>query len=254
MSEEVPEEVPRKRRRWRRVVGWTALVAVALPVLILVAALLSLRAEGVRDRILARVSAILLEEYGLALEVEDFTPSWRSSRVNLRGVRVGAPGAAPLVVAERVGIAVELSSLRRQPLVLRELEIEGVRADLRAPIPKIPETPEDAEAGPPVEIRRIAVRRGSVVGAPLTGEAARWLRSWTAQDLAATGSYSGGRLELRVEQGKAVLDRPDFGRQELRVAGRVGFEPDKPLRLEDLLVTGDGLRIAASGTVGLEEG
>ena len=75
------EEVPRKRRRWRRAIGWTALVAVALPVLILVAALLSLRAEGVRDRILARVSAILLEEYGLALTVEDFTPSWRSSRV-----------------------------------------------------------------------------------------------------------------------------------------------------------------------------
>lgn len=41
--------------------GWTALVAVGLPLLILVAALLSLRAEGVRDRILARVSAILKE-------------------------------------------------------------------------------------------------------------------------------------------------------------------------------------------------
>ena len=43
------EEVPWKRRRWRRVVGWTALAAVVLPVLILVAVLLSLRAEGVRD-------------------------------------------------------------------------------------------------------------------------------------------------------------------------------------------------------------
>lgn len=248
------EEVPRKRRRWRRAVGWTALVAVGLPLLILVAALLSLRAEGVRDRILARVSAILKEEYGLELTVEDFTPSWRSSRINLRGVRVGAPGAAPLVVAEKVGIGIELSSLRRRPLVLRELEIDGVRADLRAPVPKIPETPDEPDAGPPVEIRRIAVRRGSVIGAPMTGEAARWLRGWTVQEVAATGSYLGGRLDLRLGQGKAILDRPDFGRQELRLAGRVGFEEDKPLRLDDLLVTGDGLRLAGSGVVGLEEG
>jgi translocation and assembly module TamA len=237
------EEVPRKRRRWRKVVGWTALVAVVLPVLLLLAAFLSLRAQGVREAILGRISRILAEEYGLALTVEDFTPSWRSSRVNLRNVRVGAPGAAPLVVAERVGIRIELSSLRHRPLVLRELEIEGVRADLNAPIPKIPESQE--ETGPGVEIRRIVVRRGSVIGAPLTGAAAQWLRGWTARDVEATGAYRGGRL---------VLDRPDFGRQELSARGKVAFEPEKPLKLDDLVVTGDGLRIAASGSVGLEEG
>ncbi|HEX6903825.1 MAG TPA: translocation/assembly module TamB domain-containing protein [Thermoanaerobaculia bacterium] len=249
MSEEIP---PKRRWRWRKVIGWTALVAVVLPVLLLLAVLLSLRAEGVRDRILARVSAMLAEEYGLALTVEDFTPSWRSSRVNLRNVRVGAPGAAPLVVAERVGIGIELSSLRRRPLVLRELEIEGVRADLNAPIPKIPETPE--EAGPPVEIRRIVVRRGSVLGAPLTGPAAQWLRGWTAREVEATGAYRGGRLDLDLKNAKTVLDRPDFGRQELSARGKVAFEPEKPLRLDDLVVTGDGLKIAASGSVGLEEG
>lgn len=251
-----PAPTPRPRRRRLRRIAWTALlVLVVLPALIVVAILASLRSAGVRQAILGRISSMLASDYGLAITAKDFTPIWRHSGIELREVRVGAPGATPLATARRVIAVIDLGTLRDRPLVVRSLDADGLLVDLTAPIPKLPEsTPEEAGAGPPVEIRRIVLRNGEVRGAALAKPAADWLRSWNARDIAASGSYRGGRLELNVERGKAILDRPGFGLQELRLAGRIGYEEKKPLRLDSLTVIGDGLRLSASGIVGLEEG
>src|SRR4030095_3477920 len=132
------------------------------------------------------------------------------------------------------------------------LEADGLRVDLAAPVPQLRETaPEEAEAGPPVEIRRIVLRNSEVKGARLTRPAADWRRSGRGGESAARGSYRGGRLDLEVERGEVTLDRPGFGFQQLRLAGRVGYEEKKPLRIEALRVTGDGLQLTASGIVGL---
>src|SRR5829696_636693 len=252
MTEATPPPRPR-RRRLRRIAWTTLLVLVVLPVLIVLGVWGALRASGVRQAILGRVSSLAAES-GLELRAEDFSPLWRRSGVELRNVRLGAPGAAPLATSRRVRLEVDLGSLRDRPLVVRFLEAEGVRVDLAAPFPKIPDSPSEAGAGPPVEIQRIVLRNGEVKGAPLTKPAADWVRSWNARAIDARGSYRGGRLDLEVERGVATLDRPGFGLQELRLAGRVGYEEKKPLRIDGLRVTGDGLRLAASGTVGLEEG
>ncbi len=248
--------VPRPRRRRLRRILWTALlVLVVLPALIVLAVVAALRTERARQAVLSRISSVLAQDYGLAITARDFSPLWRRSGIELHDVRLGAPGEIPVATARRLLATVELGSLRERPLVVRALEADGWRIDLTAPIPKLPEsTPEEAGTGPPVEIRRLVLRHGEVRGAALAKPAAEWLRSWNARDIAASGSYRGGRLDLDVEQGKAILDRPGFGLQELRLAGRIGYEEKKPLRIDGLKVTGDGLRLSASGIVGLEEG
>src|SRR6185295_6855238 len=220
MSEPNPQ--PRPHRRRLRRIFWTALwVLVVLPAVIVIAILASFRSAGVRQAILGRISSVLAEDYGLAITAKDFTPIWRRSGVELREVRVGAPGAAPIATAKRVLAVVELGSLRDRPLVVRTLEADGLRIDLAAPFPKLPQSPAEAAAGPPVEIRRIVLRNGEVRGTALAKPAADWLRTWSARQIDAQGSYRGGRLELNVERGKAILDRPGFGLQELRLAGRI---------------------------------
>ncbi|MFL6193057.1 MAG: translocation/assembly module TamB domain-containing protein [Thermoanaerobaculia bacterium] len=248
----VPSPRPR-RRRLRRIAGITLLVLVVLPVVLVLGVLAALRASGVRQAILGRVSELAAES-GLELKAEDFSPVWRRSGIELRNVRLGAPGKAPLVTAPRVRAEVALGSLRERPLVLRLLEVEGGVVDLSAPFPKVPESADTAGAGPPVEIQRIVIRNARVRGAALAKPAADWVRSWRAEGIAARGSYRGGRLDLRVERAEAVLDRPGFGEQRLQVAGRVGYEADRPVRIEDLRVSGDGIRLTASGSVALVEG
>jgi len=252
MSE--PPPPPRTRRQRLRRLAWIALVVlVALPPLIVLATLAALRSEGVRQAILARISSLLAKEYGLAMTARDFSPLWLKSGVELRDVRLGAPGAAPVATARRARANIDLGSLWSRPLVVRSLETEGLRIDLAATLPKLPESPPATEAGPPVEIRRIVLNDCEVRGAPLAEPAAKWVRSWNGQGIDARGHYRGGRLELEVERGVAILDRPGFGLQQLQLAGHVAYEEKKPLRIEALRVTGDGLRLTASGTVGLEQ-
>ncbi len=249
-----PDPAPQPRRRRLRRILWTALVVlVVLPALIAVGVMLALRSSGVRKAVLAKVSSLLAEEYGLAFTAEDFSPLWRRSGIELRHVRAGAPGAAPLATAERVEAVIDLGSLSDRPLIVRSLVADGLRIDLTAPLPKIPES-KPAAGGPPVEVQKITIRNGEVRGAPLVKPAADWVRSWNVQGIAARGAYRNDRLDLEVEEAEAVLDRPGFGRQELRLTGRVGYEDKKPLEIGELRVTGDGLRLAASGTAGLAPG
>ncbi|HEX4963396.1 MAG TPA: translocation/assembly module TamB domain-containing protein [Thermoanaerobaculia bacterium] len=257
MSEPAPRPVrPRRRRlrRLRRIAGISLLVVLALPILIALGVLAALQAGAVRRAVLGRLSTVLRESYGLAATAEDFSPLWAKRGIELHRVRLGAPGAAPLATAERVEAVVDLGTLRSRPLVLRAVTAEGVVVDLSAPLPKMPESPPEAGVGPALEIQAITLRRGEVRGAPLARPAADWVRSWSAREIAARGSFRGGRLDLEVEQAKAILDRPGFGRQELQVTARVGYEDKKPLAIDGLRVTGDGLRLAASGTLGLEPG
>ena len=77
-----PHLRPRTRRRRLRRILWTALlVLVVIPALVAVAILAALRATGVRQAILGRISAMLAEDYGLAITARDFSPLWWRSGV-----------------------------------------------------------------------------------------------------------------------------------------------------------------------------
>src|SRR6476469_4735546 len=206
MSEIVPSPSrPRGRRRLRRIAWTSLLVLVVLPLLLVLGVVVALRGASVRRAVLDRLSTILREDYGLAATAEDFSPLWRRSGVVLRKVRLGVPGASPLATADRVEAVVDLGSLRSRPLVVRSLTADGLRVDLAAPLPKIPQSTSPPEPGPPVEILAIAIRRGEVRGAPLDKPAADWLRSWSAREIEARDSYRGGRLDLDVRQAAMIL-------------------------------------------------
>lgn len=252
MSIPVPNP-PAPRRRRRRVLILAALALVVLPILLIVGIVGSLRSTSVRQAILARLAGFLAQEYGLALAVEDFSPLWMRSGVELKNVRVGAPGAAPVATVERAVVVIDPGSIRRRPFVIRSLVVEEARVDLAAPFPEIPERPEEP-GGPGLEIRRMEVRRGTVIGAPLEKPAAEWVSAWSVDGIGAVGSFRGGVWDVKVEEGNLRLDRPGLGRQAMTIAGRVAYEDGEPVRFADVRVAGDGLRLAASGSMGLEEG
>jgi outer membrane translocation and assembly module TamA len=247
-----PPAPPPRRRRLRRIALLTLLGLVVLPLLLILAIVLGLRTERVRQAILTRVAGYLREEYGLALTIEDFTPLWLGSGLALEGVRIGAPGARPVAEAERVEVVADLRSLRRTPIVLRSVVAEEVRVDLTAPFPKMPEQPETQGSG--LDILDLRVHGATVIGPPPEKPMADWVTAWTAEAIDATGSFRGGLWSVTVEQGVLDLERPGIGQQDLAVQGRVAYREGDPLRFEGVQVTGEGLRLAASGSAGLEEG
>src|SRR4029079_17942185 len=94
------------------------------------------------------------------------TVGWKS--VRLHGVRAGAPGAPPLLTAERVDASFDWDALLHQrSLRLRSLAVVAPRVDLNAPFPKIPESPPAEPGAKPFEIDRLTLTRGTVLGAPL---------------------------------------------------------------------------------------
>jgi len=61
-------------------------------------------------------------------------------------------------------------------------------------------------------------------------------------------------VDATVETATARVERPGFAPQEYRVQGRVRYQDGQPVRFDGVEVAGDGLRLAASGSAGLEEG
>ena len=243
---------PPLRPSWRRHVRRIILALVALSILLLLAVLggiASLRSTAVRQAILARVADYAARELGLPLTAEDFRfLGW--SGIEVQGLRLGVPGAPPLLTAERAVARVDLFSLREETAVIRSLEVFSPRVDLSAPVPEIPES----EGPPGFEVQRINLHQATVIGAPLEGAAAEWVRSWQIAGIEARGSFRNGPWNLTVDTADARIDRPGLDPLALRIAGRVDSRPGEPLRIERLQATGDGLRLTGSGRLGLEEG
>ena len=241
------------RRRWRRRFLLLAFVLVGLPVLLLMAALGSLRVESVRQAVLGRLSSYLAREYHLAVTVRDFQVEW-GGRFELTDVQIGAPGAPPLVTTERVRGAVDLWTLRSPTLGIRYLEIQRPRVDLAAPIPEVPASEQQAAAPPGFEIRRLTVRDGAIAGPPVEKDLRQWLTAWRADGVEARGSFRGGVWDVNVEKGRATVERPGFAPLVAGLTGRISYKDGEPVRLADIRAVGDGLRLGGSGSVGLDPG
>jgi outer membrane protein assembly factor BamA len=249
---EPPASVPPPRparRRGRRIALFVALAIVLLPLLALLAGWSGLRSAAVRREILHRIAASVEQSFGLSLAVEDFSlVGW--SGIELTGVRLGAPGKAPLVTAERVRAAVDLFSLRRETAVVRSLEVFSPVIDLSAPIPQLPES----EGPPGFEIRRIALHNGTVLGAPLAPPATDWLTRWRIEGIEARGAFRNGPWDLAVEESTARVERPGFPPLPLRLTGRFAQEAaGGPIRIAAVQADGDGLHLEGAGSVGLGE-
>jgi len=240
---------PPARRRGRRIALFLILALVLLPLLALLAGWAGLRSAAVRRAILAKVAAAVEKGFGLALGADDFSlVGW--SGIELSKVRLGAPGKAPLVTAERMRAGVDLFSLRRETAVVRSLEVFSPVIDLTAPFPTLP-----ASEGPPgFEIRRIALHGGTVIGAPVAPPASEWLTRWRIDGIEAQGAFRNGPWDLAVEKAEARVERPGFPPLPLHLSGKFAQEAaGGPIRIADLVADGDGVHLDGSGSLGLEE-
>lgn len=246
-----PAPAPRPaRRRGRRIALLLILALVLLPLLALLGGWASLRSAAVRREILARVAAAVEKGFGLSLAAEDFSLfGW--SGIELTGVRLGAPGKAPLVTAGRVRAAVDLFSLRRETAVVRSLEVFSPVIDLSAPFPQLPES----EGPPGFEIRRIALHDATVIGAPLEPPVTDWLTRWRIDGIEASGAFRNGPWELEMEEASARVERPGFPPLPLRLSGQFAQEAaGGPVRIAALQMDGDGLHLEGAGSLGFGEG
>lgn len=242
MSE--PAKPPRRSRRRRILLALAALALI--PLLLALAILVALRSASVRQSILSRVAGYLRSEYGLVMTAEDFGVRWGG--FSMEGLKVGAPGAAPLLTARRVDAAVDMRTLRSPVRVIRSLEIDDPLIDLSAPVPRIPES-----GGPPgFEIQRLVIRRGKIVGAPLAAPASEYVRSWRVDEVEGGGSFVDGLWDLKIESSQVHVDRPGFEPLTLQAAVQMEYRDGEPVRIPALRAAGSGLRLDGSGTVGLE--
>ena len=248
-GESPPVKPPRIRRRRRLVLLILSLV-IGLPLLAVLATVAGLRSAAVRRALLARVSTYLDRELGLAFAAADF--DFRLDGVELEDVRLGAPGAAPLLTAERIVARVDYGTLRSAVLVIRRLEVVAPRLDLAAPFPELPAA--EPAAPPGFEIRRLVLRRGAIAGAPPSGKAAEWVRSWQVGAISGRGSFVAGTWTLALDGARGRLERPGFEPLDLDLAGQARYRDGRPLEIAALRATGDGLRLSGSGTVGLGPG
>ncbi|HSN87810.1 MAG TPA: hypothetical protein VL025_13715, partial [Thermoanaerobaculia bacterium] len=240
--------LPLARHRRRRIAFLLILAVILLPLLAVLAGWMSLRSAAVRRELLARVTAAVEQGLGMALTADDFSlAGWTG--VELTGVRLGAPGTAPLATAERVRVSIDLFSLRRETVVVRSLEVFAPVIDLAAPFPKLPES----EGPPGFEIRRIALHGGTVIGAPVEPPAAEQLTAWRIDGIEARGAFRNGPWELEVERSDARVERPGFPPLPLRLSGRFAQAgTGAPLQIAALQADGDGLHLEGSGRVGFE--
>jgi outer membrane protein assembly factor BamA len=243
-----PTPTPPRRRSRRRRIFLILAALIGIPLLLVVAALVALRSAAVRQSILSRLAGYLKSEYGLSMEARDFGVRWGGFSID--HLKVGAPGAAPLLTASRVDASVDMRTLRSPVQVIRSLEIDDARIDLSAPVPKIPESQPGGPAG--FEIRRLVLRRGVIVGAPPAPPLSDYLQSWKVDEVEGGGSFVDGVWDLKIESSRVRVERPGFEPLTLQAAVQAEYQDGQPVRISMLRAAGGGLRLDGSGTAGLE--
>lgn len=234
-------ELSPRRKRFLRI----SLILFAVLGLLLLSAWLALRSPGFRQSVLRQTASWLKAEYGLVLKARDFDARWDG--FTLDGVEVGSP---PVFRASRVDVSLDMRTLRGPVRVIRKLEIDDAVVDLSAPIPKLPES--DPEAPPGLEIRRLVLRRGTILGPAPEPPLSDWVRSWRIDEVEGGGSFVDGRWDVSVESSRARVERPGFPALDLQVGTQAEYKDGEPLWIGWVRATAEGLRLTGSGSVGFD--
>ncbi|HPC84562.1 MAG TPA: translocation/assembly module TamB domain-containing protein [Thermoanaerobaculaceae bacterium] len=243
MSEETVSG--RQRRRWRRAVLAAVCALAALVAVAVAAAWLALGTRWGRQQILARAGAAAARS-GIALSIRDFALSPRRGCITLHGVTVGAADAPPLAEAELVAACVELETLAKPVVHVRELRVERWRLHPDSPVPALGGTPEQP-SGPPgrLVIDRIALLGGSVARTALPA-AARWATAVSASGVDIEGSLCDDRLSVRARAGEVRVERAVAPAWSGSVEATLVAGLDGSLEVERLAVRGAGLDAQAT--------
>ncbi len=245
-------EKPRPKRRgsWRRRLAWALLVAVLVAVAIPAAILGSLHLESVRDVVIARTSKRFERSVGTVIRAQDFDLDPWNGVIELRGLEVASAGVGhePFLTAARVRAELDLGSLLGGNAILRDLRVEEPRLALGAPLPSVPsrESAKSAETGFGFEIRSFDIRGGEIDALGSRYPAAAWLEGFRLSDLAAHGSFVGGRVTAVVSHAGLLVKlraRP----YDLDLEGAIAIATDGAFEVRALEARGAGLTLGARG-------
>lgn len=221
-----------------------ALAGVA--VIATVATWVALGSRWGRQQVLAKAGATAARS-GIDLSVRDFELTLRSGCIELRNVRIGAVGAPPLAEAELVVACVELGTLTKPVVHVRELRVERWTLHPEAPVPALAATPEQPSAPPRrLTIDRFALRDGSVARTPLPAAAARWAAAVSASRIEIEGSLRDDRLRVLARAGELRLERASAPAWSGRVEATVSAGLDGSLEVGTLTLQGAGLDLQAT--------
>ncbi len=243
-------------RRWRRLT-FRALGILGATVGLLAAALvLALRAPSVRQAALRRAGDAVASSTGVHATARDFSLVFRRGELTIDAIELRAtPDVEPVLTVDRLQTTVSLSSLLGDRVIVRLLRLEGVRADLGAQLPELPQAKEKpAEtATPAVDVEEIVLTGGAIASGPLP-EYEIWLDAFRASGVEVAGSYRDGALSLHLPAARIVLSSDRRPKVEAALVARFGVGADGILSVADLKLEGDGLRLVAEGSAGLDQG
>lgn len=252
----VEKSPPHRRRRFRRLLVWTAAAVVLGIVFVAGAALWMLHAPAGRRAVLARAAAYLEDTWGVAATAADFRLDARAGRLTIRELTIGAPGHEPLLRVGNLVLEVEPRSLLGAgPVVVGRFLADGVVADLAAPFPELPDadTEPPAEPGPLPEIAEFAVTNARILPGPVPEAAAAYLAGWGVPELTLRGSLTRGEIAVHTAA-TLELQRPGGPSLPLHLEAAATGPAMGPWRLDELSLVGEGLRLAAAGVAGSDPG
>ncbi|MDH3254212.1 MAG: translocation/assembly module TamB domain-containing protein, partial [Acidobacteriota bacterium] len=240
-------------RRLLKWVIWCVLAVALVIVLVVVGVELALKSRTVRAAITSRLVPWVEREYGVGVELEDFSLSPLGGSLELRDLALRAGAATPFARVERIRAQWQpLSLLGGHPYV-RELVVDRPAVDLGQPLPTLPEkAPSEPSSPPALSIERIRVTEASLDAGVPEG-VADVLREWMVRKGDMEASLDGDRFAVTSATAGIGVDLVRAGALDLEVAveadGRLGGD----IEIRSARVSSAPLELDASGRVGAGE-
>ncbi len=248
----------RSRSGIRRLLA-AALLVVAVGVLLVALAVLALRVPRIQQSVLARVSRWTEAAAGFSTEADGFRLRPLAGVLEVDRPRLRVPGERPFAGAERLQARWRPTSILQARVDLELLSLERPRVDLAAPLPPPRATDDDEPPREelPLEIERLAIRDGEMVGlGRLPGSENLGVGAESSvTELGIDAAFDGRRLDVRELAAAVVLASTDREPVPLEVELRAGMDLGGAVDVESLRLTGDDLAAELSGHFdpGLEE-
>ncbi len=222
MSETNPQ-----RRRWPRRLAWALVGLVALAALMVVGLEVAVRQPAVRQAVVQRLADAVADRTGLSLAIDDLRASLFAGSVEIDGLTLSRPEAAPILTVEHIAATWRLSSLWDGPFTLKRLAISTPELDLRGPLPELPPASEQTGTGFALAIEHFELGEGRVDGPVVSSELRSWIDEWWLEDVTLAGWYGPPGLDLDLAS-QLFWRRSDGERVEISLDGKLAGPRDGP--------------------------
>ena len=238
----------KSRSRARRVLLGVAAILVVLAA----AAIALLKAPPVGRRIVDAALRNVGDALGLAVSARERSLDALGGKLRLGGLVVGLPGEPPFLSVDAAEAELLVGEALQGRVLLRFVTLTGVRLDLGAPRPASKE-PSATELPflSAAQIERFRIEGATVLSGPLPEALRAVALAASASDVRLDGDLRSGKLRLRGETPRIVVERPGGLRLEAKGDIALTATAGGELVLEALHVDGDGLSLSAFGGGGL---